>query len=504
MNTEAILQSIIASLPEIFVLLTACLLLLTDLLLKGRRVDLIANLSILVILIAATLSFMLEAYPNYFVSGPADSSLINNSLVYNPLIYNGMFITDPYSFFFKLIFYLTTMITILLSNQYIKMEGEAHSEFFIMLLFALCGMMIMASATDLISIYVGLELLALSLYVLTGFIKHSERSIESALKYLILSAIATCLMLYGASLFYGLCGTTQLDGITESLTTPPTTTTTTTDPAIILASLFLIAGFAFKIAAVPFHMWAPDVYEGAPTPITAFMSVGSMAAGFAVMLRVFAHALLPLSDIWLLIFATISLATMAVGSFVALVQTNIKRLLAYSSIAHAGFALLGLVAGGENGVASVMFYLLIYAFMSLGIFSVVIIMKTQHSPNELIDDYSGLSKHHSVLALLMLLFLFSLTGIPPTAGFMAKLYIIVALINEGYFLLAVAGVLFSAIAAFFYLRIVMLMYMRETNQKLELDKHLTLQLSLAITGIATLGIGLFPDWFLGLAMRSVL
>jgi len=483
MNTDAINQSLIASLPEIFLLVAACLLLLVDLLLKGRRVDLIAGLSILIVLAVATITWVLEVHADY------DSP-----------VYNNMFVADPYSVFFKMIFYIATVLTILLSNNYLKLEAEAHGEYFVMLLFALCGMMIMASAIDLISIYVGMELLALSMYVLTGFLKQNERSNESALKYLILSATATCLMLYGVSLFYGLCGTTQLNGLTDALTSAELTT----DPAIILATLFLLAGFAFKIAAAPFHMWAPDVYEGAPTPITAFMSVGSKAAGFAVLLRVFVQALAPLADIWLLSFGIIALATMAVGSLVALVQNNIKRLLAYSSIAHAGFALLGLVAGGERGVTSVMLYLLIYTFMNLGIFAVVVTMKREQYANELISDYSGLSKQQPVLALLMLLFLFSLAGIPPTAGFIAKLYIIIALIEAGYILLAVAAVLFSAIAAFFYLRIVMLMYMREPIRDSSLNQPFVLRLSLAITGIATLGIGLLPAWFLALASAAVL
>jgi NADH-quinone oxidoreductase subunit N len=494
MNSEAIEQSLLASLPEILLLAAACLLLLLDLLLKGRRVDLIAGLSILIVLAVAAVTWVLEVQADY--GSP---------------VYNNMFVADPYSVFFKMIFYIATVLTILISSNYLKLEDEAHGEYFVLLLFALCGMMIMASAIDLISIYVGMELLALSMYVLTGFLKKDQRSNESALKYLILSATATCLMLYGISLFYGLCGTTQLNGITDALTTPIATAGVTntlgTDPAMILATLFLLGGFAFKIAAVPFHMWAPDVYEGAPTPITAFMSVGSKAAGFAVLLRIFVQALAPLADIWLLVFGIIALATMAVGSLVALVQTNIKRLLAYSSIAHAGFALLGLIAGGENGVASVLLYLLIFTFMNLGIFTVIVAMKREDDANELISDYSGLSKQQAVLALLMLLFLFSLAGIPPTAGFIAKFYIIIALIEARYILLAVAAVLFSAIAAFFYLRIVMLMYMREPFRKLSrdnsLNQPLALRLSLAVTGIATLGIGLFPAWFLAKALAAV-
>jgi NADH-quinone oxidoreductase subunit N len=498
-NLDAVLQSVIVSLPEIFLLATACLLLLIDLLLKGRRVALIANLAIMIVVTTAALSYLLTF-----------SDLFGNPTEFQGIAYNGMFVSDKFSLFFKMIFYIATILTIMLSHNYLKISTEAHSEYFVMMLFALCGMMIMASGTDLISIYVGLELLALSMYVLTGFLKHDPRSNESALKFLILSALSTCLMLYGASLFYGLTGTTQLNDLRIALTglakadAVPLPILTAIDPAIVLATLFLLAGFAFKIAAVPFHMWVPDVYEGAPTPITAYMSVGSKAAGFAVILRVFVEALSPLTDIWLLLFAVIAVATMAVGSFVALVQTNIKRLLAYSSIAHAGFAMLGLVAGGESGVAIVMLYLLIYTLMNLGIFGVVVAMKSEQISGEQITDYSGLSKQYPILALVALIFLFSLAGIPPTAGFVAKFAIFVALIDQGYVMLAIIAVLFSVIAAFFYLRIVMLMYMRETIRSNQIAQSLGLQLTLVTTGIATLAIGLFPAWFFDLALSSVL
>lgn len=482
-NVDAILQSMLASLPEIGLLFAACILILLDLLCKGRRVDLIAGLSVLTIVIIGAFTLGWEFHNSYDATP----------------VYNHMFIADRFSVFFKSLFYIAAILSILFSGNYLKVQGQSHSEYFIMLLFALCGMMIMVSATDLISVYVGLELLALSLYVLTGFLKHNERSNESALKYLILSAVSTCLMLYGVSLFYGLTGTTQLDKIAETLSA----TNANSDPATVLATLFLIAGFAFKIAAAPFHMWAPDVYEGAPTPITAFMSVAPKAAGFAVLLRIFNHTLPQLDGIWLPVFTAIALATLTIGSLVALVQTNIKRLLAYSSIAHAGFALLGLIAGGESAASSVMLYLLIYTFMNLGIFAIVIAMQKVHGRGELIEDFAGLSKQHPLIALLMLLFLFSLTGIPPTAGFMAKLYIIVALVDAGFILLAVAAVLFSAIAAFFYLRIVMLMYMRDADQKIDLHLSYGVKFSLVVTGVVTLGVGILPRWFFEVVSGAV-
>ncbi len=482
MNLDAILHSVIISLPEIVLLAIACLLLVTDLLLKRRRVALIAGLAIAAVVVTAALTLILTQELT------AEDCVTGYSRACTDLAYNGMYAADRFAAFFKMILFLATALTMLLSIHYIRLEAEDHGEYFVMMLFALSGMMIMVSATDLISIYVGLELMALAICVLVGYLKHNRRSNESSLKYVILSALSTCLMLYGISLFYGLTGTTRLEGLSAALTG------TGSDPAIVLATLFLLAGLGFKIAAVPFHMWVPDVYEGAPTSITAFMSVAPKAAGFAVILRVFLYALAPLTDIWLTLVAVLAVATMAVGSLVALVQTSIKRMLAYSSIAHAGFALLGLVAGGSDGPASVMLYLLIYTFMNLGVFAVVVMMREENFSGEQIEDYSGLSKHHPILALLALLFLFALAGVPPTAGFIAKFYIFVALLDQGYVVLTVLAVLFSVIAAFFYLRIVMLIYMREPRRKPNIFQPLPLRFALAVTGIATLGIGLLPGW----------
>ncbi len=314
---------------------------------------------------------------------------------------------------------------------------------------------------------------------------------------MILGAVSSGIFLYGVSLVYGLTGTTQLDAIAATLNADAPL-----DPGLLLAIVFIVTGLVFKVGAVPFHMWVPDIYEGAPTTITAFLSVGPKAAGFAVILRVFLNPLIAASDVWIVV-AVIAVVTMALGSFVALVQDNIKRLLAYSSIAHAGFALLGVVAGGADGVASVMLYLLIYVFMNLGIFGAVIMMRNGDFSGEAIEDYAGFAKSHRGLALLMLLFLFSLAGIPPTAGFFAKFYVLVALIEQGFIALAVIAVLLSAVAAYFYIRIVMVMYMREPVGAFDPALTLSVRIALAITAAGTIGIGLFPAWFLGLAQQSV-
>ncbi len=475
MTATALLASILVSLPEIIVIVGSSILLIGGQLLPKGKDALLVWASVTVVLVAAVATFTL--------SGGAQPA------------YAGMFVADPFSIFFKSLFYLSILLTFLLSRNYADIEGIGGSEYYVLLLLALAGMMIMASATDLLSIYVGLELMVLCTYVLTGFLRREQRSNEAALKYVILGAVSTGIFLYGVSLVYGLTGTTQLDRMAAAVSNDPL------DPGLLLAVVFIVAGLVFKIGAVPFHMWVPDVYEGAPTTITAFMSVGPKAAGFAVILRVFLNPLVASSNVWI-ILAVIAVVTMALGSFVALVQDNFKRLLAYSSIAHAGFAILGIVAGGADGIASVMLYLLIYTFMNLGIFGAVIMMRNGSFSGEVIDDYSGFAKLHPGLALLMLLYLFSLAGIPPTAGFFAKFYVLVALVERGFVLLAVIAVLLSAVAAYFYIRIVMVMFMREPERSFEPALTPLVGAALAVTAAGTIGIGLFPAWFLKLAQQS--
>ena len=478
MDIDAIILSVIASVPEIIVIVGACVLLMIAPV-RGRRFGpMLFWSSLATVIAAAAATFALAGEPR--------------------LVYSGMFVVDDFSVFFKAVFYLATGLCVLMSPRYLEEENIARGEYYVLLLFALSGMMIMASGLDLLSIYVGMELQALCIYVLTGFIRQERRSNEAALKYVILGSVSSGIFLYGMSLVYGITGTTQLTDMAAALGSGGAH-----DPALVLATVFLVTGLIFKVGAVPLHMWVPDVYEGAPTTITAFMSVGPKAAAFAILLRIFLDAMAPAADIWVVVVAVIAVLTMALGSFVALVQTNIKRMLAYSSIAHAGFVLLGLVAGGPDGVASVMLYLLIYVFMNLGIFAIIIMMRSGNVSGEAIEDYAGFAKSHRGLALLMLIFLFSLASIPPTAGFFAKFYILVALVEQGYVGLAVIAVLLSAVAAFFYIRIVMLMYMKEEARPFKLALTPSLRLAIGITGAGTVGIGLFPSWFLDLAQSSV-
>ena len=460
--------------PEIIMAVLALLILLSDLVIKRKE-----TIGFLAMICAAVVT--------YSLAGSVGVS------------FNGMFISDGYSLFFKLIFLLNAVLTVLISVRYIEIEKVNLGEYYGLLLFATLGMMIMASAGDLIVLYLGLELMALSTYILAGFMRHDVKSNEAAMKYFLLGAFASAFLLYGASMVYGLTGTTDLRGISSYIAQHGLTG----NPALTLSMMLLVVAFSFKIAAVPFHMWAPDAYEGAPTSITAFMSVGPKAAGFAVLGRVFLTAFASLRVEWSVVLIPVAILTMAVGNIVAISQTNIKRMLAYSSIAHAGYILLGIIAGTHDGLASVMNYLAIYAFMNIGAFAVIIMLRTEGFKGDNLSDYEGLSKTHPLAAAMMLVFMFSLTGIPPTAGFMAKFYLFMSAIDAGYTWLVIIAVLFSAISAYFYLRVVMLMYMKEPKETVELANSPALGLALAVTVTAVILIGILPSAFVNFARVAI-
>lgn len=430
----------------------------------------------------------------------AGTALIGLSLFSSGgMTFGGMYISDGYSTFFKIIFFLNVILSVLISIKYIAVEKVNYGEYYSLILFSTIGMMIMASAADLIVLYLGLELMALSTYVLAGFIRHSIKSTESALKYFLLGAFSSAFLLYGISIIYGLTGTTDIKAIAAFITEKGLAD----NLALLLSISFFVVAFGFKIAAAPFHMWTPDVYEGAPTSVTAFMSVGPKAAGFAVLGRVFLIGFAAAKVDWAVILIPIAILTMAVGNIIALSQTNIKRMLAYSSIAHAGYALLGIITANTEGLASVMNYLMIYAFMNIGAFAVIIMLRSEGFKGEEISDYEGLSKTHPLAAALMLIFMFSLTGIPPTAGFIGKFYIFMAAINAGYTWLVLVAVIFSAISAYFYLRIVMYMYMRDPKTDVVLTTSFTNGVALGITTAAVLIIGVLPSALLNLARAAV-
>jgi len=409
---------------------------------------------------------------------------------------NGLIAIDRFALFFKIVFLSAAAITVLMSVKYLSIEGASPGEYYFLILCATLGMMIMAGGIELITIFIGLETMAVSFYILAGFIKPNQRSNEAAVKYFLLGAFSLGILLYGMSLLYGLSGTTNLRSIAVMLSGQER------DPRLMLAVMLLVAGVGFKIAAVPFHMWAPDVYEGAPTPITAFLSVGSKAASFAMLLRIFVEGLPAMSGDWRLMFYVLSVVTMTVGNFAAVTQSNLKRMLAYSSIAHAGYVLMGIVAGTERGIEATLIYLLIYAFTQLGAFGVIVLLRRQDVVGDELKDFSGLAFRNPYAAFAMLLFMLSLGGIPPTAGFMGKFWLFNAAIDAGYYGLAVVGVLNSAVSLYYYVRVVVFMYLKSETTGSEPSASVGLSLALAAAVAVTIVLGVYPELLFEVAAAS--
>lgn len=414
--------------------------------------------------------------------------------------FEGMFISDGYALFFKLTFLIIAFLTVLISIGYTQREGIAFGEYYALVLFATLGMMLMAAGTHLITIFLGLETMSISIYVLAGMIREDKKSVESALKYFLLGAFATGFLLYGIALIYGATGSLYLKEVAEYITSK----NLLRNPMLLMSLVFLTIGFGFKIASVPFHMWTPDVYEGAPTSITAFMATGVKAASFSALVRVFFSALPAFRPDWTSIMWVIALATMTLGNIVAISQTNIKRMLAYSSIAHAGYILVAFVAGNDLGISGILFYVMAYAFMNIGAFTCVILLGKKGEENTLISDYAGIGFKYPLLAASMTIFLLSMAGIPPLGGFMAKFYIFSAAVKSKFYWLTIFGVLNSAISVYYYLRVTVLMYFRESEREITgLQFSPTLVFALIVTVVGTLYMGIFPSNVLSLAQRSI-
>jgi NADH-quinone oxidoreductase subunit N len=409
---------------------------------------------------------------------------------------HGLLAVDQFALFFKIVFLIAAGITVLMSVRYLEIEGASPGEYYFLILCATLGMMIMAGGIDLITIFIGLETMAVSFYILAGFIKPSQRSNEAAVKYFLLGAFSLGILLYGMSLMYGLSGTTNLRVMAAAFAGQER------DARLVLAVILVVAGVGFKIAAVPFHMWAPDVYEGAPTPVTAFLSVGSKAASFAMLIRIFLEGLPSMDHDWRLLFEVLAIITMTVGNIAALTQSNVKRMLAYSSIAHAGYVLIGIVAGTTRGITATLVYLFIYAFMQLGAFAVIVVLRRADVAGEELKDFSGLHTRNPFAAFAMLLFMLSLGGIPPTAGFMGKFWLFSAAIDAHYYWLAVIGVLNSAISLYYYVRIVVFMYLKKEALGSEPTTSPTLAVVLGIAVAATLVLGVYPRLLFELAEAS--
>lgn len=475
----AINMAVIA--PEVILSLFAMALLLLNVFVKGESKGYLGYLSIAGIVVS--LFSLLSGWDS-----PAEG-------------FSGTIVQDNFAIFFKAIFLISAAMSILITDKYLEREGCNQGEIYPLILFATVGMMLMAAGTDLMVIFLGLEVLSVSLYVLAGFNRGSMKSNEAGLKYFLLGAFSTGFLLYGMALTYGATGTTKVAKIAAFITEAGIGTSN----IMLLAGMLLMAtGFAFKVAAAPFHMWTPDVYEGAPTPMTAFMSVGPKAAGFAAFLRVFLVALPALQPEWTWLIWVLAVLTMTVGNITALYQQNIKRMLAYSSIAHAGYVLVGFTAGNAVGTAGVLFYMLSYAFMNIGAFAIIILVGKKGEANNNVSDYAGFGYKHPILGIAMCIFLFSLAGIPPAAGFIGKFYLFSGAVQAGYIWLAVIGVLNSAASVYYYLRVMVFMYFKEPTEEFEwvkLTPAFIVCLIIAVAGVLIPGV--LPGVFLELAQKAV-
>jgi NADH-quinone oxidoreductase subunit N len=466
-------------LPEIFLFLWAILIFVLDFFWKGEKQNL-GYVALIGVAIAMFLSLTSQKGE----------------------LFGGMFLADSFSSFFNFIFLLCGFLTIASSMDFIKKLSSHQGEYFALLLLSMVGMMFLASAGELITLYVALELTTISLYVLAAYLKNESKSSEAGLKYLILGGVSSGLLLYGISLIFGLTGTTFLKDIKMTLITT-FLTYQKIGPALILSLIFFIAGFGFKLALVPFHMWVPDVYEGAPTPITAFLSVASKAAGLAAFIRVFFRSFLIFQVDWVLLIAVLAGLAMIIGNIIALLQTNIKRMLAYSSIAQIGYILLGVVAATSRGVAAVSFYLFVYLFANMGAFIAAITFSNTTVSDE-IKDYAGLSRRSPALAAMMAVFMLSLVGIPPLAGFTGKYYLFSAAIEQKYIWLVVIAILTSVISLYYYVGVIRQMYFQTSTVDKPIAMPIALKVSLIISVIGVLLFGVYPNIFLNFAAQAAL
>ncbi|WP_127089742.1 NADH-quinone oxidoreductase subunit NuoN [Aquabacter cavernae] len=452
-----------AVLPELVLALAAIILLLVGAIKGERSANLVTGLAIAVL--AAVLLLVLLK-PVVTLSA-----------------FNGALVIDPFSRFMKALALLGATVSLIMSVDWLNREGQNKFEYAVLVLISTLGMMMLVSAGDLIALYLGLELMSLSLYVIAAINRESVRSTEAGLKYFVLGSLSSGMLLYGASLLYGFTGTVNFDGIAKAATSPTL--------GLVFGIVFVMAGLCFKVSAVPFHMWTPDVYEGAPTPVTAFFATAPKVAAMAVFMRVAVEALPNVTHSWQQIITFVAIASMVLGAFAAIGQRNIKRLLAYSSIGHMGFALVGLAAATPQGVRGVMVYMTIYVAMTLGSFACVLSMRRNGQAVETIDDLAGLSRTRPLMALAFSGLMFSLAGIPPLAGFLAKYYVFLAAIQAGLYGLAVIGVLASVVGAYYYLRVVKIMYFDEPADAFD-PMPGELKAVLSVSGLFTVFYFLWP------------
>ena len=393
---------------------------------------------------------------------------------------------DTFALFFEILFASLGILTVALSHSYLKRRGLLQSEFHILTMAAVIGMMVLASATSLVTVFLGLELLSISLYIMCGFARTDFRSQEAAAKYLLVGGFASAFVLYGMALVYGGAGTTVIPEIAQRLGEA-----SSTNPLILLGIVLMGVGFAFKVSAAPFHMWTPDVYQGAPIPVTAFMSVGTKAAAFAMIVRVFAGGLPHLAPEWQVVLAIVAFASMVFGNLMAIVQTSLKRLLAYSGIAQAGYILIGVIAGGPNGLAAVLYYLFVYMFMNFGAFAVITLLAGPDGDRDSFADLEGLGRRNPVLAVGMTIFMLSLAGFPPSVGFFGKLFLFTAGVGAGYTWLVVVAVLMSVVSVFYYIRVLIPVWSPSPARE-RVPASVSSSFAIVLSGAASILLGLYP------------
>lgn len=473
------LAEFIPLVPEIFLLCMACIILVLDLYFNEESRAITYVLSLLSLFITGVLTYQLA---------PAAPEIV----------LAGTFVSDPMSAILKLFIYVVSAGVLVYSRDYLVQRNLFKGEFYVLVLFAVLGMMVMASAHSMLTIYLGLELLSLALYALVAMQRDSAIATEAAMKYFVLGAMASGLLLYGMSMIYGATGSLDLQQIADYIAKNPER-----DMVLVLGVVFAIVGLAFKLGAVPFHMWVPDVYHGAPTAMTLFIGTAPKLAGFAMIMRLLVDGLGGLHADWQDLLIVLAVLSMVIGNVVAIAQTNIKRMLAYSTIAHMGFLFLGILSGSTEGYSAAMFYAITYAIMGLGGFGIVLLLSRAGFEADNLSDLKGLNDRSPWFAFIMLILMFSMAGVPPALGFYAKLAVLEAVVNADLVWLAVVAVVFSVVGAFYYLRIVKLMYFDKVEDSAPIIASFDMKAVLSANGLAVLGLGLFPGALLAMCVAAL-
>jgi len=467
-------------LPEIFVLTMACVILLVDLYLTDENRYISYLLSLGTMAVAGLITFMTMS-----------SEVI--------IVLNGTFINDPMAGILKLFVFLMTAGVFVYSRQYLIERDLFKGEFFVLAIFAVLGMMVMISANSMLTIYLGLELLSLCLYAMVALQRDSSEATEAAMKYFVLGALASGMLLYGMSMIYGATGSLDLREIADHIAG-----LNEKDIILLLGIVFIVVGLAFKLGAVPFHMWMPDVYHGAPTAITLFIGTAPKIAGFAMVMRLLVEGLGDLQFYWQDFLVVLAVLSMVIGNVIAIAQSNIKRMFAYSTIAHMGFLVAGILTGTQEGYSAAMFYTIVYAIMSLGGFGMILLLSRSGFEADKLDDFKGLNDRSPWFAFIMLILMFSMAGVPPALGFYAKLAILEAVVNAGLIWVAIIAVVFSIVGAFYYLRIIKLMYFDKAEDNSPIEAGSDMRAVLSVNGIMVLLLGIFPGGLLAICSSAIL